>query len=95
MLPGLVENLDVFQLHADAGPELHGVRGVVFATSLYGAICMSSNGKHQENKNGKLKQESNHYRIKHGPKVMSYWTGLGIIDHIPEKQPLAKITRKG
>lgn len=49
LLPGLVENLDVFQLHADAGPELHGVCGVVFATSLYGAIGMSSNDKHQEN----------------------------------------------
>lgn len=43
MLPGLVENLDVFELHADAGPELHGICGVVFAASLYRTICMSPN----------------------------------------------------
>lgn len=45
LLPGLVEDLDVFQLHADAGPELHGICGVVFAASLYGAIGMSPNKK--------------------------------------------------
>lgn len=45
MLPGLVENLDVFELHADAGPELHGIRGVVFAASLYRTICMSPTKK--------------------------------------------------
>lgn len=43
LLPGLVENLDVFELYADAGPELHGIRGVVFAASLYRTICMSPN----------------------------------------------------
>lgn len=48
MLPGLVENLDVFELHADAGPELHGIRGVVFAASLYRTICMSPNKKNQK-----------------------------------------------
>lgn len=51
MLPGLVENLDVFELHADASPELHGVRGVVFAASLYRAVCMSPNK--EKKKSGK------------------------------------------
>lgn len=45
LLPGLVENLDVFELHADAGPELHGIRGVVFAASLYRTICMCPSKK--------------------------------------------------
>lgn len=42
LLPGPVENLDVFQLHTNAGPELHSICSIVFAASFNGAIGMSS-----------------------------------------------------
>lgn len=90
LLPGLVEHLDVLQLHADARPQLHGVRGVVLAAPLYGAICVSSNDKHQENKRMNLKQDLN--GNKNAPNTCQI--GLGIMDHIPERQPLAGIPRK-
>lgn len=47
LLPGPVENLDVFQLHTDAGPELHSICSIVFAASLNGAIGMSSKDRGQ------------------------------------------------
>lgn len=47
LLPGPVENLDVFQLHTDAGPELHCICSIVFAASLNGAIGMSSKERGQ------------------------------------------------
>lgn len=90
LLPGLVEHLDVLQLHADARPELHGVRGVVLAASLYGAVCVSSNDKHRENKRINQKQDLN--GNKNAPNTRQ--AGLGIMDHIPEGQPLAGITGK-
>lgn len=42
LLPGPVEDLDVFQLYTNACPELHGICSVVFAASLDGAIGVSS-----------------------------------------------------
>lgn len=45
LLPGPVENLDVFQLHTNAGPELHRIRSVVFVASLDGAVSMSPERK--------------------------------------------------
>ena len=42
LLPGTVEDFDVFQLDADASPQVHGLRGVVFVTPLDGAIGMGS-----------------------------------------------------
>ena len=45
LLPGSVENLDVFQLHTNTSPELHSIRSIVFAASLNGAIGMSPKQK--------------------------------------------------
>lgn len=45
MLPGPVENLDVFQLHTNTSPELHSICSIVFVASLNGAIGMSSKEK--------------------------------------------------
>ncbi len=41
LLPCPVEDLDVFQLYTNAGPELHSICSVVFAASFNGAICVS------------------------------------------------------
>lgn len=40
-LPVSVEDLDVFELHTDAGSQGHRVRGIVFAPALDGAIGVS------------------------------------------------------
>ena len=47
LLSGSVENLDVFQLYTNAGPELDRICGVVFVASLDGAIGMSPRGQHK------------------------------------------------
>lgn len=41
LLPGPVKNFDVFQLYANACPELHSICSIVFAPSLNGAIGVS------------------------------------------------------
>ncbi len=48
LLPGPVENLDVFELHPNTSPQRHGVCGVVLAASLYGAISMRPGPKEAE-----------------------------------------------
>lgn len=40
LLPGPIENLDVFQLHPDTSPQRHRFCGVVLVASLYRAISM-------------------------------------------------------
>ena len=45
LLPGSVENLDVFQLHTNSSPELHSICSIIFAASLNGAIGMSPKKK--------------------------------------------------
>lgn len=55
MLPGPVENLDIFKLHTNASPELHSICSIVFAASLNGAICMSS--KEKGSIDGKIQYE--------------------------------------
>lgn len=91
MLPGLVENLDVFELHADAGPELHGIRGVVFAASLYRTICMCPNKKNiRKIKTLKRNRSPVTVESKYGTTPSN--TGFGIIHPIPERQQLAKLT---
>lgn len=45
LLPGPVENLDVFELHPNTRPQRHRVCGIVLAASLYGAISMRPGSK--------------------------------------------------
>ena len=45
LLPGPVENLDVFQLHTNASPELHSICSIVLVASLNRAIGMSPKQK--------------------------------------------------
>lgn len=47
LLSGPVENLDILQLHSNASPELHGISGIVFASSLDGAVGMGSKKRRQ------------------------------------------------
>lgn len=53
LLPGPIENLDVFQLYTNTSPQRHRVCGVVFVASLYGAIsmCPGSNVKQKSKGN--------------------------------------------
>lgn len=48
LLPGPVENLDIFKLHPNTSPQRHGVRGVVLAASLYGSISMGPGSEQTE-----------------------------------------------
>lgn len=45
LLPGPVENFNVFQLYTNACSELHSICSIVFAASLNGAIGMSPKQK--------------------------------------------------
>lgn len=47
LLPGPVENFDVFQLYTNACPELHSICSIVFAASFNGAIGMSPKQRQQ------------------------------------------------